>query len=76
LTIAEYAHKNKLTYDEYNNLKLNIKELAKVTLDIIKQLHKPDTGVYYPITEIIHPLADHNTKTFIYIIFKIFFYIK
>lgn len=65
MTLSEYAHKKGMTYEQYQTLEANIKEIAKATLENIKTLHKPDTGIYYDITEIIHPLADNNTKGFI-----------
>ena len=65
MTIAEYAKSKNMTYEEYQILQANIKTLAEATLQNIKQLHKTDTGVYYPIDEIIHFNADNNTKNFI-----------
>jgi len=63
--LSQYAKSKNMTYEEYQNLELNIKSLAEITLEKIKSLHKTDTGVYYPIDEIIHPLADYNTKAFL-----------
>jgi len=65
MTITQFAKSKNMTYEEYQTLEVNIKTLADATLNKIKQLHKTDTGVYYPIDEIIHPLADHNTKAFL-----------
>jgi diketogulonate reductase-like aldo/keto reductase len=65
MTLCEYAKSKNMTYIEYEQLEANIKTLADATLNKIKQLHKTDTGIYYPITEIIHPLADTNTKAFL-----------
>lgn len=65
MTLAQFAKSKNMTYEEYQTLEANIKTLADVTLNKIKQLHKTDTGVYYPIDEIIHPLADINIKAFL-----------
>lgn len=65
MTIAQFAKSKNMTYKEYQTLEANIKTLAEATLQNIKQLHKIDTGIYYPITEIIHPLTDINTKNFL-----------
>lgn len=65
MTLSQYAHKKGYSLEQYEQLQQNIKTLADVTLNKIKQLHKTDTGVYYPIDEIIHPLADINTKAFL-----------
>lgn len=65
MTICEYAYKNKMTLEQYEQLEANIKTLAAATLQNIKQLHKIDTGVYYPINEIIHFNADQNIKSFL-----------
>jgi hypothetical protein len=65
MNMAKYCHDKGMTLEQYEQLQANIKTLAEATINNIKQLHKTDTGVYYPIDEIIHPLADHNTKAFL-----------
>ncbi|MDD4779234.1 MAG: hypothetical protein PHT02_01330 [Tissierellia bacterium] len=70
MTLAQFAHDKNMTYEQYEQLQANIKALAEATLQDLKQVHKTDTGVYYPITEIIHPLADNNTKAFLIVELK------
>jgi len=65
MTITQFAKSKNMTYEEYQILQANIKTLAEATLNNIKSLHKTDTGIYYPIGEIIHFNADNNTKNFI-----------
>jgi len=65
MTLCEYAKNKNYTYEEYKNLEVNIQQIAKVTLDNIKNLHKTGTGVYYPISEIINYMADTDIKNFI-----------
>jgi hypothetical protein len=65
MTLAQFAKSKNMTYEEYQTLEANIKILADATLNKIKQLHKTDTGVYYPIDEIIHHMTDVDIKNFI-----------
>jgi hypothetical protein len=65
MTLAQYAKNKNMTYDEYQTLEANIKSIASATIQNVKQLHKTDTGVYYPIDEIIHYMADTDIKNFI-----------
>lgn len=70
MTLCEYARNKNYTYDEYENLEVNIKAIAGATLENIKRMHKTGTGVYYPITEIINHMTDADIKNFIIIELK------
>ena len=54
MTLSEYAKTKKMNYEQYQTLTQNINEIADAILINIKQLHKTDTGIYYPITEILN----------------------
>jgi hypothetical protein len=65
MTLSQYAHKKGYTLEQYEQLQQNIKSIADAIIQYIKQLHKIDTGVYYPIEEIIHYMADADIKSFL-----------
>ena len=65
MSIASYCHKIGFTLIQYETFESNIKETAKSLVQVIKQNHKIDTGVYYPINELCAIESDATIKGFI-----------
>jgi hypothetical protein len=70
MNMAKYCKDKGFTLEQYETLKGNIDATAQATLLIIKGLHKPDTGVYYPVDEIFNPESDETIKGFIMVELK------
>lgn len=66
--LSKYCYNKGMNIEEYNQLKLNISNTAYAILYNIKTLHKTDTGMYYPVSEII---KDTNNDISIFIISKL-----
>ena len=56
MNLSQYAIKKGLNLNEYKQLKINIESIATAIISNIKTLHKIDTGLYYPVGEIINPI--------------------
>lgn len=65
MLLIDYVLDNGMNEEDYDNLKANIKSIALATVENIKVMHPKQTGMYYPISEIINHMADKNIKYFI-----------
>lgn len=65
MLLIDYAVDNGYTKAQFDQLKTNIKTIAKAIVYNIKQMRREGNGMYYPISEIINIEADKYTRIFI-----------
>lgn len=65
MNLSKYAISKGMNLEQYENLKSNIQATAQATIELIKTLHKIDTGVYYPISEILSFMGNEELQGFI-----------
>jgi len=66
MTIAAYCKAQGMNIDAYNQFKQNIENTAAAIIQNVKSLYTTDTGMYYPINDIINPVnTNDNMKCFI-----------
>lgn len=53
MTIADYCHKNGMTLEMYKQYEQNILATADAVKANMIAAHKPDTGVYYDLLEVL-----------------------
>lgn len=70
MTLCKYAFEKGMSLEEYEQLEGNIDAIADAIILNIKSLHKIDTGVYYPTSEIINPVGRTDLVPFIIIALK------
>lgn len=70
MNLVKYAKSKGMNLEQYETLKSNVEQIAIAILEVIKTLHKPDTGVYYPTNEIIHYMSDAELKGYIIVELK------
>ena len=54
MNMANYCYKKGMTLDQYKQMQSNINATASTIYENSKLIHKHDTGVYYPINDIIN----------------------
>lgn len=65
MTIASYCKSKGMNLEQYKNYEQNIVNAAQAIITLIKQNYKIDTGVYYPVNDILTFSSDPITKSFI-----------
>ena len=65
MNMAAYCKQKGMNLERYENFEQNIKNAAQAIITLVKQNYKTDTGVYYPINDILTFGGDINTKSFI-----------
>ena len=65
MTLCEYAINKGYNITQYETLEFNIKATASAILQNIKTLHKTDTGIYYPLHEIINQNNKNELQCYI-----------
>ena len=65
MEMSKYCKQKGMTLKEYKQFETNIKNTALAIYQTALTLHKADTGIYYPVTEIISFLSDIDVKCFI-----------
>ena len=60
MTLCDYAINKGMDIKQYEILKSNISNIADAIIQNIKNIRKIDTGVYYPINEILTISDDGN----------------
>lgn len=53
MSLSDYCYKKGMNLQQYETFKHDIKNTATVIIQNIKAMYKTDTGVYYPINEIL-----------------------
>ena len=64
MTLCQYAKSKGMKLNEYQNLKENIKNIAKALIMQIPPRHKGN-GMYYPISEILPYNTNADLKPYI-----------
>ena len=54
MNMANYCYKKGMTLDQYKQMQSNINATASTIYENSKLIHKHDTGVYYPINDIMN----------------------
>ena len=67
MDMANYCYKKGMNMEQYEILEQNINNTAKAIYENSKAIHKHDTGVYYPINDIMNTV-NGITETGYYII--------
>ena len=67
MNMANYCYKKGMTLDQYKQMQSNINTTALTIYENSKSIHKHDTGVYYPINDIIN-ISNGLTDTTYFII--------
>lgn len=67
MNMANYCYKKGMTLDQYKQMQSNINTTASTIYENSKSIHKHDTGVYYPINDIIN-ISNGLTDTTYFII--------
>jgi len=67
MNMANYCYKKGMTLDQYKQMQFNINTTASTIYENSKLIHKHDTGVYYPINDIIN-INNGLTDTMYFII--------
>lgn len=62
MTLSNYAYNKKMTLAQYELLESNINNASDAIIQNIKNLHPTDTGIYYPVNEIIKVNADNSNS--------------
>ena len=65
MNMANYCYKKGMTLEQYKNYEQNIANAAQAIITFIKQNYKTNTGVYYPVNDILNYGGDLITKSFI-----------
>ena len=70
MTLCDYCYKKGMSLEQYEILQQNIKNTALAIIQNVKNMYKTDTGVYYPINDILAHNTDETMKQFIIIELK------
>ena len=71
MRLDEYVINQGGDYEDYIKLKNKLRKQAEYILENkIKKLHPVDTGIYYPVAEILSDITDENIKGFIIVELK------
>jgi len=62
MTMSNYCHAEGMSFAQYEQYQANIKTIASAIFTLAKTLHKTDTGVYYPVGEIITYTGIHTPQ--------------
>lgn len=65
MSLCDYCYKKGMTLEQYEILEQNIKNTALAIIQNVKSMYNTDTGVYYPINEILAHDTDADMKLFI-----------
>jgi len=62
MDMATYCKRQGMTLAQFEQYQTNIKTTAQALFDLAKSLHKTDTGIYYPINEIMTYTGQHTQQ--------------
>jgi hypothetical protein len=65
MNMALYCKSQGMNLSQYETFKQNIINTASAIIQCIKETYKTDTGIYYPINEILSFQSNDNMKQFI-----------
>lgn len=68
MNMATYCKSHGMTLEQYKQYEQNIKTSAAAIYELSKAMHKHDTGVYWPITDIIPWNQNTNKDNELFII--------
>lgn len=54
MDIVTYCYKKGMTMEQYKQFETNINNIASAIYENSKTIHKHDTGIYYPINDILN----------------------
>jgi hypothetical protein len=67
MNMANYCYKKGMTLDQYKQMQSNINATASTIYENSKSIHKHDTGIYWPLSDIIN-ISNGLTDTTYFII--------
>jgi len=70
MTLSDYCYKKGMNLQQYETLQQDIENTALAIIQNVKNMYKTDTGVYYPINEILAFNTDETMKQFIIVELK------
>ena len=65
MTLSDYCYKKGMNFSQYETFEQNIINTATAIIQNVKSMYNTDTGVYYPINEILAHDTDADMKLFI-----------
>jgi len=65
MNMANYCKSQGMNLSQYETFKQNIINTASAIIQYIKSMYKTDTGIYYPINEILSSSSNTDMKQFI-----------
>ena len=65
MSLCNYCYKKGMNLSQYETFEQNIINTATAIIQNVKSMYNTDTGVYYPINEILAHDTDADMKLFI-----------
>ena len=62
MNMSNYCKSEGMNFEQYEQYETNIKTVAQAIYSLAKSMHKTDTGVYYPVNEILTYTGIHTPQ--------------